>query len=155
MDPTVTEAKVGTPKPNNQRACWAAKTLVAEVREVFPETPVEYSNYDGRNTALDVMFDLTGLDPQDAHDLALVLELLNDTAYNEDQRIDTVIAGGGDQKGQVLVSFKSSPRTQDNREPFGILDALSVLSGKDEFDYGEESDGIDFSPVRDALWGSR
>jgi hypothetical protein len=135
MDSSTREAPVGTPSTNTKRTCWAALTLVAEVHEVFPETPVEYSNYDGRNTALDVTFDLTGLTSPDDDDLASALQLVE-----TDERVDTVILGGTTHEGQVLVSFKSSLRTQDSREPFGILDALSVLSGKDEFvyDYDEE-----------------
>lgn len=135
MDDTVHEARVGAPKTNTQRQCWAAKTLAAEVLDMFPETPVEYSNYDGRNTALDVSFDLTGLDSQDRADMLTVLSLLDDSAYNEDQRIREVTA----EDGQVLVSFRSSARTQDSREPFGIADAMSVLSGKDEFSYDAET----------------
>lgn len=131
MDASVRENSTPTMSTNAQRVCYAAKTLVAEVMEMFPETPVEFSNFDGRNTALDVTFDLTTLDSQDRADLMLVMTLLDDPAYNEDSRIASVLADDG----QVLVSFKSNPRTQDNREPFGLLDALSVLSGQDEFHY--------------------
>jgi hypothetical protein len=132
MDPSVREESVGTPAVNASRPCWAAKTLVAEVNALFPETPVEYSNPDGRNTMLDVMFDLTTLDPNDVYDLTTLLNLLDDPAYNVDPRIDSVIAGGQQHAGQVLVAFKSNPRTQDSRDPFGLADALEVLAERDE-----------------------
>ena len=122
MDPTTKEVLVGTPQINRQRVCWAAKTLVAEVDELFPETPVEYSNYNGRNTALDVTFDFTVLDLPDRDTAIALLELLS-----TDSRVDEVIEGGAQMDAQVLVSFKPNATTQDSREPFGLGDALVVL----------------------------
>ena len=130
MDVTVTEAKVGTPSGNSQRVCHAAKTLVGEVREMFPETPAEYSNYDGRNTALDVTFDLTALDSQDKSDFIALMTLFD---FDGDPRVSEVLA----EDGALLVSFNSNPRTQDSREPFGLVDAMSIISGRDEYTYDE------------------
>jgi hypothetical protein len=118
MDPSIRENPVGKMAVNAGRACWAAKTLVAEVLELFPETPVEYSNPDGRNTALDVSFDTTVHDTLDGELLATVLDL---------SRSDSRIKDIDGEDGQVIVSFKSNPRTQDSREPFGLGDALLVL----------------------------
>jgi hypothetical protein len=133
MDPTTKEARVGTPAANNERACYAAKTLVAEVNELFPETPFEYSNHDGRNTALDVTFDLNGMDNDAALDLHHVLGLID-----SDARVAGVIV----EDEAVLVSFRSSPRTQDLRDPFGLADALMVLSGEpDEYSIDEDEEG--------------
>lgn len=127
MDATIREERVGTPAVNRQRVCWAAKTLVAEVDELYPEIPVEYSNHDGRNTALDVTFDLTVLDSTDSDMLVTLLELTS-----SDSRIAYVIVGDED---VVLVSFEGNPRTQDSRDPFGLSDALGVLTeGDDMFD---------------------
>lgn len=123
MDPTVREARVGTPATHQQRVCYAAKTLVAEVHEMFPDLPVEYSNYNGRNTALDVSFDTTVLDTPEALDLGMVLELLDG-----ESRVSEVIV----EDDVALVSFKNNPRTQDSKEPFGLADGIAVLS-----DYGE------------------
>lgn len=125
MDPSLREDVVGAPAVNSQRVCWAAKTLVAEVEELFPETPVEYSNHDGRNTALDVTFDLTTLDKNERADLVALLSLFD---LDADPRIDAIIVGGGHMADQVLVSFHANPRTQDSRAPFGLGDALDVLS---------------------------
>jgi hypothetical protein len=138
MDDGVTERAVGVPVTNSQRVCWAIKTLVAEVHSMFPETTAEYSDYDGRNTALAVTFDLTPLDADtDRVDLANLLELLNDPAYNDDRRIREVIVESDD--SAVYVSMRGNPRTQDSREPFGLADALEVLTGGDE-GYDEEND---------------
>lgn len=148
MDDSVREVPVGTPSTNRQRVCGAIKQLVAEFTGLFPETPVEYSNYDGRNTALDVTFDLTALDEDtDRVDAFNLLALLDDSAYNNDPRIDYVLSSQED--GAVLVSMRSSLRTQDLRDPFGLADALSVLAGEDE-DYDEDNwpesgdDGVGF-----------
>lgn len=127
MDPSVREESVGTPTVNTRRVCYAAKTLVAEVEALFPETPVEYSNHDGRNTALDVSFDLTVLDSEDAASFLTLMSLLDDPAHNDDPRIREVVV----EDGAVLVGFKSDPRTQDSRDPFGLADALSVLNAED------------------------
>ena len=133
MDDSVREAPVGTPSTNHQRVCGAIKQLVAEFHGLFPETPVEYSNYDGRNTALDVTFDMTALDAEtDRVDALNLLHLLGDPAHNAEHRIDYVLVSESD--AAVLVSMRSSLRTQDNREPFGLAEALSVLAGEDEDD---------------------
>lgn len=121
MDDSVTEAKVGTPADNTQRVCYAAKTLVAEVEALFPETPVEYSNYDGRNTALDVQFDLTGIDAADRDTLIAMMTLFD---LDDDPRINLIVS----EDDSLLVSFKASARTQDSRDPFGLADAWEILT---------------------------
>lgn len=131
MDAGAREAKVGTPVPNSPRVCHAIKTLVAEVEELFPETPVEYSNHDGRNTALDVTFDLTALAYPDSENFVSLLLCI---------KTDERVLGIDWDDSTALVQFKPNPRTQDSRAPFGLIDALSILSGQDEFDYGDESD---------------
>lgn len=127
MDPSIREEGIATMHVNRKRPCWAAKTLVSEMDVLFPETPVEYSNYNLRNTALDVTFDLTTLDSTDREMAANLLELTS-----SDSRIEDVIVGAGDMDGQVLVSFIANPRTQDSRAPFGLGDALDVLADDDE-----------------------
>lgn len=122
MDSRITEAKVGTPSSNNERVCYAAKTLVAEAHELFPETPVEYSNPDGRNTMLDVSFDLTALDTNEADELTALLELVKTDARVADVLVDD---------DTVLISFKASARTQDSRDSFGLADAWYVLTEGD------------------------
>lgn len=126
MDSRITEAKVGSPSSNNERVCYAAKTLVAEAHELFPETPVEYSNPDGRNTMLDVSFDLTALDTNEADELTALLELVK-----TDARVSDVIV----ENDTVLISFKASARTQDSRDSFGLADAWYVLTEGTETGY--------------------
>src|SRR5690606_4954535 len=71
LDPSYPEQRgAGAPANNNKRACYAIKTLVDEVGDLFPEITHQLSNYDGRNTALDVSFDLTGLDQGEAEQAA-------------------------------------------------------------------------------------
>lgn len=143
MDDSVREARVGTPMTNHQRVCGAIKQLVAEFHGLFPETPVEYSNYDGRNTALDVTFDLSPLDADtDRVDATNLLMLLGDPAHNAERRIEDVIVASD--MDSVLVSMRSSLRTQDNRDPFGLAEALSVLAGEDE-GYDDDGDDLGYS----------
>lgn len=137
MDASTREVAVGTPATNHPRVCGAIKQLVAEFHALFPETPVEYSNYNGRNTALDVMFDLTSLaEDTDRVDAFNLLALLGESA---DPRIDYVIAAEED--GVALVSMRSSLRTQDDPSSFGLADVFSVLV---EPDAGYDDDGDDF-----------
>lgn len=117
MDDSVVEKSKGEVTPNHPRTCKAALTLVEEVHSVFPETPVSFSGADRRNTALDATFDLGDLDKEDTNLLKSLLELTD-----WDKRVDYVLAT----KTEVLVSFKSSLRTQDNQEPFGIDKAFDI-----------------------------
>lgn len=118
MDDSGPEHKTGVASSNTQRDCWAIKTLVEEFTALFPETGWGTTNYDGRNTALDVTFDLTSLDTQDRADAILLL-----LAVDSDVRVAEVIG----EDGQVLVSFRANPRTQDLRTTFGLAEAWSVL----------------------------
>ena len=143
MDDSVREAPMGTPVTNHQRVCVAIKQLVREFHALCPETPVEYSNFDGRNTALDVTFDLSPLDPDtDRVDATNLLMLLGDPANNAERRVEDVIVASD--MDSVLVSMRSNARTQDSPEPFGLAEALSVLAGEDE-GYDDEGDDIGYS----------
>jgi len=144
MDATIRERQNGIVATNSKRVCWAIKTLVAEMADLFPETPVEYSNHDGRNTALDVTFDLSVLDDEDRSTLIALFTLFD---FNADPRIEAIIAEGQ----RVLVSMKANPRTQDSRESFGLAEAWGVLTdGDDDDDSGE--DGFLTAMVGDAPW---
>lgn len=143
MDDSIKEAREGTPFTNAPRQCWAMKTLINEVHSLFPETPYEVSNIDGRNTALDVTFDLTVLEDVD-HATMIALLTLFDLA--EEPRIEQIIS----EDESILVSFKSNPRTQDSREPFGLVEAYAVLVEED--DGGDEDDLASFS--EDVVIGS-
>jgi hypothetical protein len=128
MDTSVREALVGTPASNTKRTCHAIKQLVAEVAGLFPETPVEYSNYDGRNTALDVTFDMSVFHSTGETLFASLLSLVE-----SDERVREVI----DEDRKFLVGMVSSPRLQDSRAPFGLDDAYAVLVGLDDEFTGE------------------
>lgn len=117
MDPNVPYTDNPVNK-NRQRTCYAIQTLVAEVDALFPDVPTESSNYDGRNTALDVTFDLT---PHDDAERAYLRALLG--MIQRDPRVQEVIYDDT----LVLVSMHSNPVTQDSREPFGLDDAYEIL----------------------------
>ena len=123
MDPSIREQVIGTPATNNKRVCYAIKTLAAEVGELFPETPVEYSEYDGRNTALGVTFDLTVLEPEEADQFCSLLKL-----PTSDVRVEEVLA----EDGLVLVVMRSSARTQDDRSSFHLADAWMAMSDEND-----------------------
>lgn len=125
MDASIRENKTGTAATNRQRNCYAMKTLIAEVLALFPETSYEVSNYDGRNVAHDVQFDITSIPDEDQDLFTLLMGMLGDTAYNQDSRITEVII---DPEG-ALVSFRANARTQDLREPFGLADAWEIIVG--------------------------
>lgn len=119
MDTSINEQTVGTPHANRQRNAYALVQLVDEVRSLFPETPYEFSNYNGRNTAMSVTFDMTGMDNDDA---ILLIELL--ALIKADTRVLDVI----EDDGQVLVDLFPSPRYQDIRDSFHLADAYTVLT---------------------------
>jgi len=130
MDMSAPEADAPVVATNNQRTCKAIKTLVAEVLHLFPETPYEVSNYNGRNTGLDVTFDLTTLDSQDRTDLISLLWVAE-----VDPRVATVDA----EDGMVLVSMQASPRVHDGIGSFGLNDAYLILVDGADGSYGEGS----------------
>lgn len=121
MDPGARESATPVQTTNTARTCHAIKQLVSEVAELFPETTPVYSNYDLRNTALDVQFDAS-MCPA----LLGLLELVE-----SDSRVELVLIDLEEQL--ALVSFKSNPRTQDLRTPFNLADAWLILSDEAEF----------------------
>lgn len=129
MDDSVREHAVGTAPTNRQRVCWAIKTLVEEVHALFPETTVEYGDYDGRSAALSVTFSLTPLPSEDDQiDLSNLFDILGtDERVSRVERSDVM---------EVYVLMRSNPRTQDNRDPFGLADAYLILSGDDDDEPG-------------------
>lgn len=134
MDPSIPESDTAAPASNTQRVCWALKTLREEVWSLFPETPVEYSNPDGRNAMLDATFDITVHDTETQAEFVAMINLLAD-----DRRVDTI----AHTEGAVLVSMPRNPRTQDSREPFGLWQAHAVLSGEDDEGDDETWEGGD------------
>lgn len=137
MDDSTVERKTGTPTTNHQRVCGAIKQLVKEVTDLFPETIVEYSNYDGRNTALDVTLDFSKVG-EEAADLLLLFSL----DFDAEPRVDYVLVG--DESKTVMVSMISSLRTQDSRDEFGVVDAYEVLTGDDKDLVGWVDEAADF-----------
>lgn len=123
MDDSIRERTQGVPSPNRARVAHALKTLVAEMHEVFPETPVEYSNYDRFNAALDVTFDLTGLDAGDSVVFNDLIKMIDG-----DERVATVLT---EDYSQAVVSLHPAARTKDKRDPFGLPAAFGVLMDED------------------------
>lgn len=122
MDASVRETVTPEIAANAHRKCHAIKQLISEVDALYPEVPTQTGNIDGRNTALDVEFDLTVLDLVDQ---TLATELL--MLVQNDERVAEVLASDS----QVLVSFRSNPRTQDSRASFNLGDAYDILIEKD------------------------
>lgn len=130
MDSGAPERAVGEAASTNQRACYAAKTLIAEVLELFPETQHEIKEFNGRNVGLTVSFP----DPEDE-----LGDLLRLTVA--DARVNHVhTRSGGDDS--VDVVFHNRPRTYDLRDSFGLDEAWMVL-GEEEFDTDEEFAPLD------------
>lgn len=130
MDDTIRENPVGITATNRQRPCWAIKQLVAEVQELFPETPYEISNYDGRNVGLGVTFDLTTLDGGDS---VLFNNLMS--VLDTDERVAEVITADYD---QTFVLMHGRATTQDSRESFGLADAWSILADTETSEYDDD-----------------
>lgn len=124
MDPRMREQAVGTMAVNRQRECWAIKQLVREVHELFPETGVEYSQYDGRNTALAVTFDLTTMEGGDSVVFNNIM-----SALATDERVFKVET---DDYHSATVFIVPGPRTQDVRDEFGLVTAYEILTEPDE-----------------------
>jgi hypothetical protein len=119
MDPSIREGRVGKPHVNNERVCWAIKTLNEEFWTLFPETPVEYSAPNGRNTMLAVTYDLTNLDGEDQSTAVSLLNLIAGDPHVKDVLVD---------EGTALVEMVASARTQDRRDSFGLMEAHEVLT---------------------------
>ena len=120
MDDSAVTHAIGTPAVNNKRPCWAAQTMVEEFTELFPETNHEFTGFNGRNAALEVLFDLSMLD---FGDLETAQDLL--TCSRVDPRVAHVMQQGD----QAVVAFKNLPLSYDLRQPFGFGEALGVLDG--------------------------
>jgi hypothetical protein len=129
MDPSAPETRNPT-ITHNKRVCYAAKTLVAEVQELFPEMPVDYADYDGRNTALTVSFDLTVLDGDERADAASLFVLVGG-----DLRVSSATV----EEDVAMVSFTSNALTQDSREPFRINETWLILDNEGTSGLGDGS----------------
>lgn len=118
MDASMPEVQTPEVRTNTQRNSYALDALIEEVRNLFPETAFEVSNYDWRNAALDVQF------TTDEEDLPRLLSLVD-----TDERVAEVLDDGA---GTLLVSLHPNPRVQDSRETFGLAEAYKALSGTED-----------------------
>lgn len=121
MDPNPTPSFTG--EAVSARVAYALRTLVTEFQALFPETAVEYSNHTRFGVALDVTFDLTSCDTDDATSATRLLDLIR-----SDGRVGLVIT----EDGAVLVSLNENPHTQDDRTTFGLAQGYSILTGASE-----------------------
>lgn len=143
MDDGIREEARGVPRANHPRVCGAIKQLVSEVTALFPETGMAYDDLDGRNTSLSVTFDFSALDEDtDRVDASYLIRVLIDGAYNDDPRIWR--GSVSDDGSSAYVLMRSSLRTQDNQNPFGLAEALTVLAGEDESEGDLWEDDEDF-----------
>lgn len=121
MDPSFNESSTGQVHVNHKRNAYALVQLVDEVRRLFPETPYEFANYNGRNTAMSVVFDLTVMDNDDAITFGQLLGLVK-----TDPRILDVIVDDD----AVLVDLFPSARYQDNPDSFNLAETYEILTGE-------------------------
>lgn len=118
--PTTTMTEAVKAHVSRERVAYCLDTLVKEVHELFPETPVEYSERNNRGVALAVSFDLTTLDQTDREALTELLLSLPEL----DERL---VGAVGDEDGVAVVAY-GSPRTQDIRTVFGIVQAYRIYT---------------------------
>lgn len=125
MDPGAREGDNPGVSAHTPRVAYALKTLVAEVLALFPETPVEYSHPDGRNTQLGVTFDLTALpDEDDRENFSALLRSVRLDARVEEVRVYA-------EEMQLYVQLFSRPRTQDDRSTFSLGDIWLSMADED------------------------
>ena len=124
-DSTPERATPAAPVPNNKRTCHAAKQLIKELTEAFPETGTTVEDYNGRNVGLSVVIDGSMLDSDDAINL---YEMFNLIGKDDDARIADIAVS--EDTDQVSVWFRNSPRTYDLTEPsFGLVESANILRG--------------------------
>lgn len=143
MDPSVIEQDTpeGATITNTYRVCDALEQFVNEFRALFPETPVTYTNVNGRNTALGARFDLTALtDEQERINATMLLSVLGSAHVDDKPRI---ARSGVDSDGSnATVVMHNDPRTQDLTDSFGLSSAYVVLLGDDPLDATAENDPL-------------
>ena len=127
MDAGAPERDNAEPVANNPRACYAAKQLVKEVLNLFPETEYGFTSYTPRNVALVVWF--AAKDDGEETELDQLLRLVD-----ADPRVEKITY---DDNEHLAVVFHNRPRTQDLRDPFGLDEALMVLADEDTGDGGD------------------
>lgn len=121
MAGAIHEAGQGFAEPLEPRQCYAVEQMVDEVRSLFPDIPADHSNFDVFNASLDVLFDTSVLSEEDR---AVLEAIFTNYALDQDPRIDAIIVG----PEGILVSMYPSARTKDNRDPFGVDEAFTILS---------------------------
>lgn len=120
----------GTPEPlsgalsgNQHRLAYALSVLTEEIKGVYPDLPVTPDDYNGWGVALSVSVDTTVLGDEDRSRLITVLDILG-----ADARVAEVI----NEDGQTYVRVHADPMRQDNRAPFGVAGALTVLDDSED-----------------------
>jgi hypothetical protein len=134
MDATIRETAEPVAALPNQRLAYAAKTLLAEVADLFPDATYVEGERNGRGVLIGLTFEMASLTDDDAADLANLLTLLHDPAHNVDGRIEDVTHD--EPEHLIAVTFRNQPTIYDSRAPFGLADALSVLAGSPDDDEG-------------------
>lgn len=120
MDPNAREGSNPGVSSTRPRACWAVKTLDAEVKHLFPETVTEFTEPDGRGVALSLNIDASMLDGEDWLYMEALVSLLND-----DERVAAVGTEPLDKR--AFVQMRSNARTQDTRTSFNLNEAYLIM----------------------------
>lgn len=122
MDAGIPEVSGNLPAPAlpNARVAYALQTLEAEVEHLFPEVPKEHASVDGRNTALEVVFDTTSLDNEERGVFVTLLDCIE-----HDPRVKSLTFDA--ETGGFSLLLHSNARTQDSRDPFNLNEAYLIL----------------------------
>lgn len=128
MDAGAPEVSNPVISPLRKRNAYALDTLIKEVAALYPEATATVSQYDGRNTALAVTFDVT-----ESEGLADLMELVS-----VDRRVLKVVTETLDEITQTLVVLHSAPRIQDLRDSFNLESAFLVLAEEAEREEQED-----------------
>jgi hypothetical protein len=134
MDATIRETAEPVAALPNQRLAYAAKTLLAEVADLFPEMTYVEGERNGRGVLIGLVFEMASLSPRDADTVVALFTLFD---FNAEPRIADVTYDGEEQL--LSVTFRNQPSIYDSRDLFGLSDALLVLAGRDD-----DAEGISF-----------
>lgn len=144
MDPSARETATPEVATNAARVAYALKTLVAEVLALFPETPHEFGDVDGRNTALSVTFDTTPMDGLDRDAFTGLLD-----AVKTDARVAEVTS----EDDLTYMLLRASARTQDDRSSFDLADIWLDMNTDHEGFAGGSGEPDEIEAGGKAAWG--
>lgn len=106
--------------PYSARNCWALEVLVEEVVALYPEVDVTTTDVTSRKVGIEVTFG--GWDADHEENEPLLPAVL--ACVEGDSRVAEVTETGTQ---GVSVRMHANPVTMDQRDPFGIRDAYTIM----------------------------